>query len=131
MLVILHDVFERAHGFLAANEKGNNHVGEYDDVAQGQNRVQSAASRGGIHAVLLSKPQSGEATDMVIQSDHIKVRETRILAPVNITKTERKPPKISDFIPSDPKAARLTGTYRPAFFQKLNGIKESFNHTVA
>ena len=38
-LVGLHDLFERADGLLAADEQRHDHVGEHDDVAQGEDRV--------------------------------------------------------------------------------------------
>ena len=40
LLVVLHHVFERAHGFLAADEKRHDHVRKHDDVAQRQNGKQ-------------------------------------------------------------------------------------------
>ena len=38
LLVVLHHVFERAHGLLAADEERHDHVREHDDVAQRQDR---------------------------------------------------------------------------------------------
>ena len=40
LLVVLHHVFERADGFLAADEQRHDHVGEHHDVAQRQDRVE-------------------------------------------------------------------------------------------
>jgi hypothetical protein len=37
---VVHHFFERTHGFLASDEERNDHVREYDDVAQGQHRHQ-------------------------------------------------------------------------------------------
>ena len=39
LLVVLHHRFQRAHGFLAADEQRHDHVREHDDVAQRQDRV--------------------------------------------------------------------------------------------
>jgi hypothetical protein len=41
LFVALHHLFERPHGFVAADEKGNHHVREHHDVPQGQNRKDS------------------------------------------------------------------------------------------
>ena len=43
LLVVLHNVFERAHRLLATNEERHNHVREHNDVAKRQDRVQIAA----------------------------------------------------------------------------------------
>ena len=39
LLVIGHDFFEGAHGFIAAYKKRYDHVGEHHNIAQGQHRV--------------------------------------------------------------------------------------------
>ena len=36
LLFVVHHLFEGAHGFLAAHEQGNDHMGKHDDVAQRQ-----------------------------------------------------------------------------------------------
>ena len=43
LFFFVHHLFERAHGFLAADEERNDHVGKHDDVAQRQNRRHQAA----------------------------------------------------------------------------------------
>ena len=45
LLLLVHHLFEGAHGFLAAHEQGHDHVREYDDVAQRQHRHQLACGR--------------------------------------------------------------------------------------
>ena len=42
LLVLLHDLIERANGLLAADKKRRGHVRENDDVAQRQDRIASA-----------------------------------------------------------------------------------------
>ncbi len=48
LLVVLHDLFERLDALLAADEEGNDHAGEHDDVAQRQDGIDSSLS-GGVH----------------------------------------------------------------------------------
>ena len=43
LLVVLHDVFERAHGFLATDEQRHDHMGKYNDIAQGKDWIKRAA----------------------------------------------------------------------------------------
>ena len=43
LLFLVHHLFERADGLLAADEERNDHVGKHDDVAQRQHRRQMAA----------------------------------------------------------------------------------------
>ena len=43
LLLVVHHLFERANGFLAADEQRNDHVGKHDDIAQRQHRRQQAA----------------------------------------------------------------------------------------
>ena len=39
LFIVLHDVFERAHGFIAADEERNDHMGKNDDVPQREHRI--------------------------------------------------------------------------------------------
>ena len=39
MLVVAHHLFERLHGFLAADEERHDHAGENHDVTKGQDRI--------------------------------------------------------------------------------------------
>ena len=45
LLLVVHHLFERAHGFLAADEQRNDHVGKHHDVAQRQNRRDWSVAR--------------------------------------------------------------------------------------
>ena len=43
LLVVLHHVFQSAHGFVAPDEERHDHVGKHHDVAERKNRVQITA----------------------------------------------------------------------------------------
>ena len=56
LLIVLHDVLERPHGFVAADEERHDHVRKHDDVAQWQDRINYPVGFQTYLALMVSQP---------------------------------------------------------------------------